>query len=192
MTKEALGASSVYVYDWRYRKGGTTYDDRNLEEDIKNTRYVIYAPIGYVHSDYSYQGGLDRLFLHLTEPELESYKKQGARMRLINAWRPLRKVENAPLAMCDRRSVLPEDVIEVDKVLPNNLEVETCIYHRPYHKWYFMSEQTPDDVWLFVQWEECDVPCETTSVPHTALNGPQVRLGDMPRESLEVRMIVIS
>ncbi len=27
-----------------------TYDDRSLEEDIKNTRYLIYAPIGYVHS----------------------------------------------------------------------------------------------------------------------------------------------
>lgn len=68
--------------------------------------------------------------------------------------------------MCDRRSVLPEDAIEVDKVLPNNLELETCIYHRPYHKWYFMSEQTPNDVLLFVQWEECEEPNNTSRASH--------------------------
>ncbi|KAK1834718.1 hypothetical protein QBC39DRAFT_342660 [Podospora conica] len=192
MTKEAADASVAYVYDWRYRKSESTYNNRDFGEGVKNTRYVTLAPIGHVHVDFSYQGGLDCVYHHLTGSELEGYLAQKRRIRLINAWRPLRRVQRDALGVCDRRSVRPEDVLEVDKVLPNNVELETYIYHRPHHKWYYMSEQTPEDVLLFVQWEEHQPSKEIAGVPHATLRGPQATFGEEARESLEVRMIVIS
>ncbi|KAH6988895.1 hypothetical protein BKA56DRAFT_246455 [Ilyonectria sp. MPI-CAGE-AT-0026] len=192
VTKSALGSSAIYVYDWRYRKNETEYDDKNLQEEIKDHRHLTYAPIGVAHSDYSHQGALDRLFLHLTQDELATYKQNGAKVRLINAWRPLGQVENAPLGVCDRRSVHSEDLVEVDKVLPNVVELEAYLYSRPHHKWYYISRQTPEDILMFVQWEGCEIPSDTTGVFHASLSGPQTTVGNKPRESIEVRMILIS
>ncbi|KAH8688569.1 hypothetical protein BGZ61DRAFT_353031, partial [Ilyonectria robusta] len=128
-----------------------------------------------------------------------------------SAWRPLGQVENAPLGVCDRRSVHSEDLIEVDKVLPNVVELEAYLYSRPHHKWYYISRQTPGDILMFVQWEGYEIPSDTSrpsrtllsftgvgtdlviaGVFHASLSGPQTTVGNKPRESIEVRMIVIS
>ncbi|KAK3365583.1 hypothetical protein B0T24DRAFT_710690 [Lasiosphaeria ovina] len=91
LTKKVTEASNVFVYDWRYRKNGAVYDDRRITNEFQNTRYFMYAPIGNAHGDgltrsgedYSYQGGLGRIFLHLTESEMDKFLKGGSRIRLM-------------------------------------------------------------------------------------------------------------
>jgi hypothetical protein len=191
LVKKTAGAQDVYVYDWRFRRNGTVYKANDPDTNPRTSRYFIYAPIGNVHTDYSFAGGISRLRLHLSNDELARIKADTSKVLLINAWRPLQVVENAPLAVCDRRSVKESDAILVDKVLPNNVEEETCILPKDYHKWYYMSKQTPEEVVLFIQWEDDGTESETLSVSHAALSGPAANIGIVPRESVEVRMIAV-
>ncbi|KAF4461389.1 hypothetical protein FALBO_11815 [Fusarium albosuccineum] len=185
MVKKKTGAKDVFVYDWRYRKNGTVYKTGDPDTDPRTSRYFVYAPIGNVHTDYSYDGGTHRLKLHLSKEEQAEIKSKGSNVLMLNVWRPLVPVENAPLAVCDRRSVLPEDVVLVDKVLPNNVEEETCIIPKDYHKWYYISSQQPDEVLLFIQWEDDGTNSQTLSVSHGALAGVATNTGPTPRESVE-------
>lgn len=75
-----------------------------------------------------------------------------AKRLAFSAWRPFSTVENAPLVITDRRTVLKEDLLEVDKVLPDKVEKAYYLLHRGHHKWYYMSHQTPEDVALFMTW----------------------------------------
>lgn len=179
------------MYSQQVRKNGTVYKKGDPDTNPRTSRYFTYAPIGNVHTDYSYAGGISRLRLHLSNDELAQLKANASKVIMINAWRPLQLVENAPLAVCDRRSVKETDAILVDKVLPNNVEEETCIRSQDYHKWYYLSKQTPDELILFVQWEDNGTRSETLSVSHAALSGPAANIGVVPRESVEVRMIAV-
>lgn len=68
-------------------------------------------------------------------------------------WRPLNKVvRNTPLLLCDRRSVLRKDLIEVDKVLPDKVEKSHFLFHRDYHRWFSLSNQQSDEVAIFITW----------------------------------------
>ncbi|KAJ3578498.1 hypothetical protein NPX13_g2072 [Xylaria arbuscula] len=151
LVKAAVGAQSGCVYDWRIRENGVVYENGQPATDPKTSRYYLYAPIGDVHTDFSPRGALDRIRLHLSVQEMSDAKQNGLRTILINAWRPLKTVTNAPLAMCDRRTVLKSDIVPVDKVLAENVEEETCIRHSPSQKWYYLSEQRPEEMLLFVQ-----------------------------------------
>lgn len=60
---------------------------------------------------------------------------------------------NSPLVISDRRSIGQSDLIEVDKIQPNIVEQAYYVKYRSYHKWYFMSQQTTEDLALFTTWD---------------------------------------
>jgi hypothetical protein len=73
---------------------------------------------------------------------------------LISVWRPLVSVvEDAPLALCDRRSLKKEDLVLVDKIHPGYWEEGLCIKNRPYHQWFWKPKMTSDEVILFLSWD---------------------------------------
>jgi len=62
-------------------------------------------------------------------------------------------VEHQPLAFCDPRSVLPEQLVACDRVMCDQLgEVYLLSYH-PENKWYWLSKQTPSEPYLLVSWD---------------------------------------
>jgi hypothetical protein len=61
-------------------------------------------------------------------------------------------VKNAPLLLADRRSVSKHDLIEADQIWPDKVNQTDYIYHRQNHKWYWLSNQTPDEIVLFATW----------------------------------------
>lgn len=69
-----------------------------------------------------------------------------------SAWRPLVTVTNAPLLLCDKRTVDVDDLLEVKKIMPDRIEENLYLRFRSYHKWYWLSEQKPDEVYLFTSW----------------------------------------
>ena len=132
----------------------------------------------------------------------------------ISAWRPLKHVvQNAPLAFCDFASVDAADLIATDR--PSR-EYVGEVYYMKYNcdqKWYWLSQQTPDELSLFMSYDSdpgeggaaCKTPHKHSRLnfvltaltiskvcPHSAFllqeNGPRVE----PRESLEIRLIVIT
>lgn len=70
----------------------------------------------------------------------------------ISIWKPLRgPVRDWPLALCDVNTLDDEDIVAADLVYPATV-VENCLI-RPSlkQKWYYLSNQTDREAWIFVQ-----------------------------------------
>lgn len=62
--------------------------------------------------------------------------KSGYRFRIVNTWRSLLPVlEDRPLALCDSRSVVPEDLIAADRIVPDRIGEVYYLTYNPNHKW---------------------------------------------------------
>lgn len=45
-------------------------------------------------------------------------------------------LEDRPLALCDSRSVHPEDLVATDRIIPDRVGEVYYLTHNPNHKWY--------------------------------------------------------
>jgi hypothetical protein len=68
-------------------------------------------------------------------------------------WRPVVNVETGPMAFCDVRTVSEDDWEPVDKVFDDWVEESMYLKHKPAHKWYWLSNQTTDEITTFVIWD---------------------------------------
>ncbi|KAH8586902.1 hypothetical protein B0O99DRAFT_46141 [Bisporella sp. PMI_857] len=184
VVQSELHALKVFCIDWRLRRNQTVANDAKPARDRASNVASI------VHCDYSFDGGQDRLHIHLAASELSEAQSRAFTVVIVNAWRPLRTVQNAPLVVCDRRSVKCGDVIEVDKVLADKVEKGLYAFHKDYHQWYWLPDQTPDEVIIFVSWldRSQNGTDSVSSVPHAAWL--QATTHGQPRESIELRFII--
>lgn len=107
------------------------------------------------------------------------------RWLILNAWKPLKTVRSDPLAVADRSSVGAEDLLLVPDP-KRGAEVSSWFLQKGSgHNWWYMREQTPEDVLFFLQYDSDGGP----AVPHTAFSLPDT--ADDTRESIEVRMIAV-
>lgn len=72
-----------------------------------------------------------------------------------SVWRPrMYPAEDYPLAVLDPHSVPPDNVpLAVDFVSPLHLSELAYYKYDPTHRWFWMSNQTPDEVVIFTQWD---------------------------------------
>jgi hypothetical protein len=78
-------------------------------------------------------------------------------MKFYSIWRPLVPVvENQPLAFCDRRSVRTSDWEEVEKIQTAWIEESMYLRHNEGQKWFWLSNQTMDEVTAIVVWDSAD------------------------------------
>ena len=62
-------------------------------------------------------------------------------------------VEDAPLTLCDRRSVDPRDFPEVDKVHDEYLGENNYLKFADSQRWYYLSKQRQDEPVMFLTWD---------------------------------------
>jgi hypothetical protein len=121
-----------------------------------------------------------------------------------SAWRPLKTVENSPLILADRRTIHKSDVIEIDRVMIDKVEKGLLVFHRPDQHWYYLSNQTPDELTIFTTWKSeaqetwmGEIPSDMDVIstdlraeysPHGA-SGCETDIRH-PRESVEIRIAV--
>ncbi|TWU77576.1 hypothetical protein ED733_007718 [Metarhizium rileyi] len=74
------------------------------------------GPVQRVHIDQSYSAALSRVPHHLPD-EAEHLLK--CRVRIINVWRPIKKIERDPLAVAEAGSVPDADLIVTELVYPD-------------------------------------------------------------------------
>jgi hypothetical protein len=73
---------------------------------------------------------------------------------LNSVWRLLcRETPDWPLAFCDARSVNEQDAVETDVVYENAHGEMYLLRHSPEHQWFFLRDQTLDELWL---WRNAD------------------------------------
>lgn len=58
-------------------------------------------------------------------------------------------MQDCPLALCDSRSVGPGDLVATDNYRETFSGESYNMVYNPKHKWYYLSEQTKDEVLLF-------------------------------------------
>jgi hypothetical protein len=181
LLRAATGASRVVVFDATRRSDGGA-GARN--------RDGLRGPASRVHVDYTEKSGPQRVRDLLGEAEAARLAASGARIVQINVWRPIRgPVERSPLALADAASVRPEDLVATDQVFPDRVGE---IYHLAYHpgqRWYYAPRMTPDEVLLIKGYDSLTDRARFT--PHGAFDLPDTRADAPPRESIEVRTLVI-
>ncbi|KAL6828082.1 hypothetical protein V8C40DRAFT_274522 [Trichoderma camerunense] len=192
LVKNELGADKVLCCDWRFRRSGAPPSVLPIRDDTYDIRLQALAPGLDIHCDFSHQGGLERLQMHLLPEEFQAVKSGQWKAKIVNSWRPLNIVKNAPLVISDRRTVLQDDLLEVEKVLPDKVERNFYLKYKPYHKWFYMSDQGPEDVAIFTSWEEKNGSETAEFPPHGAASYFGQDFLENPRESIEVRVMAFT
>jgi len=172
------------------------YADRLVQgpRDEDNPGYVDgSAPANFAHVDYlepaqvAEHAALDAMAQGY---DVSPY----SRMVLVQTWRVLSPPpQDMPLALCDRQTMSPGDIIRIKGVLPpvNNHQVEEQVYHvgSLHHadgqQWYYYPAMTPDEVLLFIGLDTAMPDGGQTA--HTAFDNRAHDPAARTRKSLEAR-----
>ncbi len=149
------------------------------------------GPARRVHVDYTAKSGPQRVKDMLGEAEAERLAVSGARIIQVNVWRPIRgPVLRTPLALADASSVRPEELIATDQVFPDRVGEIYHLAHAPLQRWYFTPRMNRDEGLLIKGWDSLD-DGRAQFTPHGAFELPDTDETTPPRESIELRTLVI-
>lgn len=71
-----------------------------------------------------------------------------------SVWRPLRRSDDWPLAVCDFTTVdINEDILVIDSLRRNLTTEGSLLHHNDAHRWYYFKDQGIDDLLIF---RNCD------------------------------------
>jgi hypothetical protein len=177
--RAALGADRVVIFDHTVRKRvAGAADIRGAGPRQPATR---------VHVDQTVTSGPNRVREHLPNEADELLK---GRVQVINLWRPIRSpVRDAPLAMADGTTVVPEDLVASDLIYPNRSGETYSVKYNPDHRWFYFPEMTADEA-LLLKCYDSATDGRTRFGPHTAFVDPTTSADAAPRESIEIRALV--
>jgi hypothetical protein len=112
------------------------------------------------------------------------------RLRIVNVWRLIdHRPTDAPLALCDARSVEPDDLMETDLVYPSRVwETYSLCFNRK-HRWHFVRDLGESDILLFKNYDSSrDVTAQFA--PHAAIYLPNLQDSAPAPRSIEVRAAI--
>jgi hypothetical protein len=176
LVKAETGAKRVVVFDHTLRTANE--DDRQA----RKLREVVQR----VHNDYTEWSGQQRV-RDLLPDEAEELLKR--RFAIVQVWRPIRHpVETFPLAICDARSVAPEDLVVSERRYPNRIGQTYAVTYNPDHRWYWFPLMRREEALVFKVYDSLqDGRARFTA--HTAFDDPTAPAGARPRESIEIRTL---
>lgn len=145
-------------------------------------------PVRRAHNDYTENSGPRRVRDHLERKEAERRLKR--RFMEINVWRPIRgPLEDTPLAVCDARTVDPDDLIATDLIYPDKVGETYSLAHNPEHRWFYFPRMQKNEV-VLIKGYDSDTANLGRFTPHTGFDDPTTPSNALPRESIEVRALV--
>jgi hypothetical protein len=109
---------------------------------------------------------------------------------VVDVWRSIRgAVEESPLAVCDARSIAPDDRVPTDLVYPDRVGEVYSVRFNAAHRWYYYPRLRDDEALLIKTYDSLEDGTARFSA-HTAFEDPSAGAGARPRESIEVRALV--
>ncbi|MEI9988699.1 MAG: CmcJ/NvfI family oxidoreductase [Rhizomicrobium sp.] len=145
-------------------------------------------PARFIHIDIS--DPTAREFAERSRPE----GRQVRRFAHYNVWRVITPPpQDVPLALCDARSLAPEDLVTADAVFdapggaPEWSFEGLLLRYDPRHRWCYFSGMTRDEALIF-KTNDGD-PGAPHHVPHSAFDDPSCPPGVVPRGSVEMRAV---
>ena len=176
---EATGASRVFIFDHLQR--------RRVPGLVDRSRNGPRQPATRVHVDHTARSGPQRVRDLLGE---EAEELLTGRVQVINLWRPIKgPLRDAPLAVCDARTVDPADLVPSDLIYRDRVGETYSVTYNPAHRWYYVPEMRADEALLL---KCCDSKTDGRArfMPHTAFTDPTTPPDAFPRESIELRTLV--
>ena len=172
LLRDKLGASRVVVFDHNVRNA---------------SRAGLAPPSRRVHNDHTVNSAPRRARDHLgAEADILLQHRFG----IVNVWRPIRgPVLDSPLALCDAESFSDDDLIPSDLVYAHVRGETSAVEFKPGHRWYYFSEQQPEEALLIRVHDSADDGRARLSF-HTSFENPIAPPDAPPRESIEVRALV--
>jgi len=221
LVADSTGAQ-VFAFDHNVRSASGKQSTKKIDGGQE-----VQGPAHVVHGDYTLTSGPQRLrdlsnppaindtyrrLLRenetLIEPDIvERALSDSGRFAIINVWRNIAKepVLTHPMAFCDGRSVVPEDLVVFEIHYQDRVGENYFAKHAPNHRWYSYPEATKDEAILIKQWDSsgtmaasdgnasdasvAGAPCSFSF--HSAFNDPKTPPDVPDRWSIEVRCIAI-
>lgn len=179
LVREATGATRVIAFDHNLRSAPLAGAGRAKE------------PIKRAHNDFTELSGPRRAADELAAAGVDPAILEGTRFALINLWRPVRRpVEESPLAVCDARSMAPGDFVASDLIYRDRVGETYQVTHSPGHQWFYFPKLRPDEAILIKCYDSAtDGTARFTA--HAAFDDPTSPANARPRESIEVRTLVL-
>ncbi len=175
LLRQVTGAEEVVVFD---------HTRRNDAENPGNAA----PPARGVHCDQTFVSGPRRVRDHL--PPAEAERRLARRCAIINVWRPIAEpVQRAPLALCDARSIAPEDIVAADFIYPDKTGEVALFVPSERHRWFYYPQMTCDEVILIKIYDSLEDGTARLSA-HTAFDDPTSPKTAAPRQSIELRALV--
>jgi hypothetical protein len=176
IVKAQSGAKRVVVFDHTLR----TADDE-LRESRK-----IREVVRRVHNDYTEWSGPQRVRDLLPQ---EADELLSRRFAIVQVWRPIRHpVESFPLAICDARSISPQDFVISERRYPDRIGQTYAITYNPEHRWYWLPRMRREEALVFKVYDSAKDGRARWSA-HTAFEDPTSPPNARPRESIEIRTL---
>jgi hypothetical protein len=181
------GALAVIVFDHNVRSAA-----RAARGEVG-----VRVPVDQVHNDYTEQSGPKRKREILDAAGRSDLDNR--RVAFVNLWRPIvGPVWDNPLAVCDARSISPEDLVatdihhfgEDDLTVPRHSGQIYSVRYNPAHRWFYVSEMRPDEV-LLLKCYDSRADGRARFLPHTGFRNPACPTEFVPRESIEARTLVV-
>jgi len=177
LLKRATGAERVLIFDHVVRNPVLA------ERGEKGAR----EPAKIVHNDYSFKSAPRRVRDHLPEEADRLLKNRFAE---INVWRAIRgPIESSPLALCDARSLGPEEIVPSDLVYRERVGETYGFLYNPKHRWYYFPRLEPNEAILLKCYDSKD-DGRARFTAHTSFEDPNSSPNAAPRESIEVRALI--
>lgn len=187
LVKAETGASKVVLLGGGKKRYGESAVD-------KLTPLTNAKPARYPHADNtdaSAQQLVELFAAFVDEVDLGTC----SRYALYNVWRAVSPPpQDVPLAVCDARSVAPEDEVTVtaitEEVRSGAIVHDTTGYrHSERHRWHYFPDMTRDEVVIFKS-HDSD-PARARRVPHSAFDDPTCPAGVPTRASVEMRALAL-
>jgi hypothetical protein len=179
LLKEVTGADRVLVFDTTVR--------RRVPGMLDRTSGGPRQPVPHVHVDHTERSGPQRVRDLLPDEADELLR---GRVQIINVWRPIRgPLKDTPLAVCDARSVKPEQLVPSDLVYKDRVGETYGVTFDPRHRWFYAPDMETGEA-LLLKCYDSKTDGRARFAPHTAFTDPTTPADAPARESIEIRTLV--
>jgi hypothetical protein len=179
MLKALTGAHSALVFDHTVR--------RRADAEYSKKPGLPREPVPRVHNDYTFKSGPQRVRDLVPEHAEELLQR---RFSIINIWRPIRgPLQDTPLAVCDARSVQPDDLVPLDLIYRDRTGEIYMVRYSGRHRWYYAPDMSSDEILLLKTFDSAEDGRARFAV-HGAFEDPNTPANRLPRESIELRALL--
>lgn len=176
LVRRVTGATRVVAFDHNVRCARMAAQGEN---GVQN-------PVKFPHNDYTETSAPQRVRDLIGGAEAE--RLLGNRFAVINVWKPIRgPVQEAPLAVCDARSIRPGDLVATDLRYRDRTGEVYSLRFSPDHRWFYFPSMQANEA-ILLKCFDSD-PGAAGFTAHSAFDDPTSPPDAPVRESIEVRTL---